>query len=354
MRWLTILVAVAVLGGCGDSDETPTSASSSTTETTTDSGADTPPRTFEELLARLPPFDEPASAEVSAYREAAIGGFFERCIPGKGGADKKAFVAANRKLLDSASPYRGAELAGEYSIDHRDDNECLEGSGPPTYYTTYRTYRLPAGTTAAAVFVHYEREYRGWLEAGGTTCERTFTQGAAYVTVSACHQTLRLTALGRAPVEIPAQPRPPPRPYGAQYPIATNYSTTPEPTEYETEPGETCERVAGADVPSIIIPPPPGVTARIENEPFKLGSASFNGSVVVEWSLGTVHGDCPPSELILSYPTSTAFTIHEPVHSKSGVVRMPLLDVGPRPELLRATAVSVDGPHSRQVAVLLR
>jgi len=155
-------------------------------------------------MARLPPFDEPASPDVSEYREAAIGGFFARCIPGKGGADRRAFVAANRKLLDSASPFRGAKLVSEYSIDHREDNGCFEGSGPPTYYTTYRTYRLPAGTTAAAVFAHYEREYRGWLEAGGTTCERTFTQGAAYVAVSACNETLRLTALGRAPVEIPA------------------------------------------------------------------------------------------------------------------------------------------------------
>jgi hypothetical protein len=354
MRWLTILVAVAVLGGCGDSEQPAATESSPTTTETTDSRADAPPRTYEELMAQLPPFDEPASPEVSAYREAAIGGLFERCIPGKGGADRRAFVAANRKLLDSASPFRAAKLVSEYSIDQRDNNGCLEGSGPPTYYTTYRTYRLPAGTTAAAVFAHYEREYRGWLEAGGTTCERTFTQGAAYVAVSACNETLRLTALGRAPVEIPAPPRPPPRPYGAQYPIATNYLAAPEPTEYETEPGETCERISGADVPSIIIPPPPGVTAKIENEPFKVGSARFKGSVVVEWSLGTVHGDCPPSELILSYPTTTAFTIHEPVHTKSGIARMPLLDVGLRPTLLRATAVSVDGHRSRQVAVLLR
>lgn len=59
-------------------------------------------------------------------------------------------------------------------------------------------------------------------------------------------------------------------------------------------------------------------------------------------------------ELILSYPTFTAHTVHEAVHAKSGIARLPLLAVGPRPKLLRARVVSVDGHQSRQVAVLLR
>lgn len=144
MRWLTILVAVLLVAGCADSgDDT---AQSTTTDAAPDSRGHVPPRAYQELMARLPPFDEPASREVTAYREAVLGGFLERCASSTGGARKGVFVAANRKVLDSASPVAGATLVGEYSVEQRDGNGCPDGTGPPTYFTTYRTYRLPAGT----------------------------------------------------------------------------------------------------------------------------------------------------------------------------------------------------------------
>jgi hypothetical protein len=237
MRRLAVLLLAGILAGCAGSSTAPerqTTHATTTTGASSDAADDAPPTSYEEVIARLPPLDVPASDEVEEYREAAITSFLEKRLP---------------------------------------------------------------------------------------------------------------------------KPKLPPRPTGEQYPVSSeDFRGDPPPTEYEVEPGTTCERILTADQSALtlIIPPPPGVTARIEDKPFKLGSATFDGSVVVKWSLGTVHGDCPPSELILSYPTVTAFTIHEPVHSKSGVTRMPLLDVGPRPTLLRATAVSVDGHHSRQVAVLLR
>jgi hypothetical protein len=356
MRWLTIVVAVVVLTGCSTSgDDAATGTSQTTTEVTPDSVPEAPPRTYRELMARLPPFDEPASPEVSAYRKAAVGGFIARCATGRGSADERAFVAANRRVFALAGLVPGARLVSETSVDQRDGNGCLEGTGPASYYTTARTYRLPAGTTVAAVFAHYERTLQGWLETSGSTpCDRRFSQGPAYLGVDVCKGRMRLTALGQAPLEPPSPSDLPPRPFGAQYPLAQDYGSVPEPTSDETKPGATCERIAGADVPSIIVPPPPGITATIDDEQYRVGSATYPGSIVVDWSLGTVHGDCPPAELVVSYPTLTAFTVHEPVHAGSGVTRIPLVGLGPRPTLLRAAAVSVDGPRSRQVAVRLR
>jgi hypothetical protein len=51
-----------------------------------------------------------------------------------------------------------------------------------------------------------------------------------------------------------------------------------------TKPGEACGRISSMDAPSVIIPPPPG-----------LGAEREGGKVVVRWTLGTVHGDCPPA-----------------------------------------------------------
>ena len=96
------------------------------------------------------------------------------------------------------------------------------------------------------------------------------------------------------------------------------------------------------DAPSVIIPPPPG-----------LGAEREGGKVVVRWTLGTVHGDCPPRELVLGY-APTASTIRQSVHTASVVTRMLLLDGVPPPKKITARAVSVDGTKSRAVAVLVR
>jgi hypothetical protein len=347
-----VLFALAAAGCAGGSDDTAAPALETTTrsmpsnpesETTPAPNTDTTrPRSYGELMARLPPFDEPASPEVAAWRKATISSFFGRCVSGKGGADKPSFVRANRKVLDDMPRFRGATFVGEHSIAGRDGNGCREGGGPATYYTTYRTYRLPAGTKPAAVFRHYEGELLGWVEAAVSPCEHTYGQGPAYLIVSACNGVLRLSVRARGPVEPPAAAPLPTRPFGAQYPIATDYLATPEPTTEESEPGKTCERVSGMDVPSIIVPPAPGVSAEIRGK-----------KIVVEWTLGTVHGDCPPSELILSYPAVTAHTIHEPVHEVSGVTRMPLVESARSPTKLTAIAVSVDGVESRRVSVLI-
>ena len=346
VKRLTVLVLLTLVAvGCNGSDDSASLESSPPTTSTTpsDRSSDRPPRTFEELMARLPPFDEPASPDVTAYRKATIDAFFARCLPGSGGADRASFVAANRRVLDSAKVFPGAAFVGEYSIGRRDSNGCPEGTGPVTYYTTYRHYRLPHGTKLETVWTHYERQFPNWLESAVGACEHAYGQGPAYVAVSACNSSLRVLVRARAPAEPPASPELPPRPFGAQYPPAPDYLATPLATSYESKPGESCERTTGADVPSIIVPPPPGIRAEIEGK-----------EVVVEWTLGTVHGDCPPSELILSYPAVTAHTIRESVHAGSGVTRMPLLESVPPPTKLTAVAVSVDGVESRRVSVLVR
>jgi hypothetical protein len=192
------------------------------------------------------------------------------------------------------------------------------------------------------VFAHYERELYGWFEAEITACEHTYGQGPAYVAVSACNGVLRLSVRARAPAEGPPPAPLPARPFGAQYPIASKYLATPEPSVYETGPGKTCERVLGNEAPSIIVPPPPGVSVEIRGK-----------QIVVRWTLGTVHGDCPPSELVLTY-APTASTIHQSVHTASGVTRIRLLDGAPPPKTVTARAVSVDRTKSRAVAVLVR
>jgi hypothetical protein len=347
---LAVLVLCALtVAGCAGSEEAaaPETATASTmTQTAPEpspAAPERPPHTYKELMARLPPFDEPASPEVAAWRKATISGFFGRCGTGTPGVDKAAFVRANRRVLDDIALFSGATFLSEFSIDHRDGNGCPEGTGPATYYTTYRTYRLATGTKPAAVLRHYERELYGWLETAPTSCERTFGQGPGYLVVSACNGVLRLSIRARGPVDLPEAARPPSRPFGAQYPIVSDYLATPQPTAEVAEPGETCERVTGTDVPAVIIPPAPGVRAVIHGK-----------QVVVEWALGTIHGDCPPSELILSYPAVTAFTIHEPVHAATGVTRMPLVESAPAPQKLTAIAVSVDGVESRRVSVLIR
>jgi len=362
MRWLSAVVLVVLVAGCGGSDSGTTEATptTTTTETSTDAAPDAPPRTFDEFMARLPPFDVPASPEVAAYREATIGGFFERCVPGKGGAEKKSFVTANRNVLDGVPAVAGAKLATEYSIGHRDNNGCLEATGPYTSYTTYMTFRLPAGTRASKVVAFYQRRLREqWTEAGGTTFERTFTRGEAYVAVRASDESLQLTARARGPVAIPPPPPPPPRPYGAQYPIATGYlDTTPEPMSYELEPGETCERISSGDVPSIIIPPTPGIRAEFRNEMLQVGAGSFTQHVLVEWSFEQILGDCPPTRLHLTLvnpkPNMPPFSIPVDVRARSGTEKLPVIDSFREAYILRSAVESLDGSRSRSVAVLIR
>jgi hypothetical protein len=349
-RGLALLVLCALLpAGCAGSDDAaaPQTTSQQTTAQAAPETTPTPEskaeRSYRGLMARLPPLDEPASPEVAAWRKATLIASFGRCGSSSGGSHKASFVAANRSVLNGAAVFPGARFVSEVTVAQRDGNGCPEGRGPATYYTTSRTYRLPAGTSSASVFAHYERELFGWFEAEITACEHTYGQGPAYVAVSSCNGALRLSVRARAPVEPPPPALLPARPFGAQYPIASKYLATPEPNVYETDPGETCERVSGTELPSIIVPPPPGVSAEIRGK-----------QVVVRWSLGTVHGDCPPGELILAYPAPTASTIRQSVHTASGVTRIPLLDGVPPPKTITARAVSVDGTKSRAVAVLVR
>jgi hypothetical protein len=128
-----------------------------------------------------------------------------------------------------------------------------------------------------------------------------------------------------------------------QYPLVRNHSRTPKPTAFESEPGATCERIRGSEVPSIIIPPPPGVSAEVHGR-----------QVVVQWTLGTVHGDCPPSALVLSVSAAPRSMTARPVHAASGLARLQLSEGAPRPKQLTASTLSVDGAQSRAVSVLVR
>ena len=346
MKCVAVLASCALLtAGCAGSDDAvaPQTTSQQTTTEASPAPESKADRSYRELMARLPPLDEPASPEVAAWRKATFTASFGRCDSTSGGADKASFVAANRSVLNGAAVFPGARFVSAATVTQRDGNGCPQGDGPATYYTTHRTYRLPAGANPDRVFAHYEVELYGWFEAEITACEHTYGQGPAYFAVSACNGVLRLSVRARAPVERPPRAPLPARPFGAQYPSASKYLATPEPNVYETDPGKTCERVTGADVPSIIVPPPPGVSAEIRGK-----------QVVVRWSLGTVHGDCPPSELILSYQATTAYTIHQLVHTAAGVTRIRLLDGAPPPTTVTARAVSVDGTKSRAVAVLVR
>jgi hypothetical protein len=297
---------------------------------------------------------------VETYRRAVIETFYGRCLTKKGGADKTSFVRANRKVLDNTPVFGGLKLVSEYSIDHLDFNGCPEGLGPPTSYTTYRNYRLPAGARPDEVIAYYDRRLRGWTASAATGCEKTFTRREAYIAVRACNDSLQLVARGRGPVEIPPAPRPPPRPYGAQYPLVADAYATPEPTSYEAEPGETCERISSGDVPSLIIPPTPGIRAEFKNEPPSglSGGGSIDQHVFVEWSFDKILGDCPPTQLRLTIPNPNPgqppFGIHADVRALSGTEQIPIIDSFSEAYILWATAESVDGHRSRTVSVLIR
>lgn len=346
MKGAAVLAACALLtAGCAGSDDAvaPLTTSQPTTTEASPAPESKAERSYQELMARLPPLDEPASPEVAAWRKATFIAFFGRCDSTSGGADKASFVGANRSVLNDAAVFPGARFLSEATVAQRDGNGCPAGGGPATYYTTSRTYRLPVGANPDGVFAHYERELYGWFEAQITACEHTYGQGPAYFAVKACNSVLRLSVRARAPIERPPPAPLPARPFGAQYPIASKYLATPEPNVYETDPGKTCERVLGTDAPSVIIPPPPGIRAEIEG-----------GKLVVHWALGTVRGDCPPSELVLSYPAHAAHAIRQAVHTASGVTRIRLPDGAPPPKAVTVRAVSIDRTKSRAVAVLVR
>jgi hypothetical protein len=346
VKGVAVLAACALLtAGCAGSDDAvaPQTTSQPTTTDASPAPESKAERSYQELMARLPPLDEPASPEVAAWRKATFTAFFGRCDSTSGGADKASFVGANRSVLNDAAVFPGARFVSEATVAQRDGNGCPAGGGPATYYTTSRTYRLPVGANPDGVFAHYERELYGWFEAQITACEHTYGQGPAYFAVKACNSVLRLSVRARAPIERPPPAPLPARPFGAQYPIASKYLATPEPNVYETDPGKTCERVLGTDAPSVIIPPPPGIRAEIEG-----------GKLVVHWALGTVRGDCPPSELVLSYPAHAAHAIRQAVHTASGVTRIRLPDGAPPPKAVTVRAVSIDRTKSRAVAVLVR
>lgn len=345
-RLIVVALCVLLAAGCSRSDDTvagETTSQSTTTETTPPPDFSGPPRTYREVMARLPPFDEPASPDVATWRKATISALFGRCSSSKGGADETTFVSANRQLLKETAVFPGARLVHESSIAQKDGNGCPEGLGPATSYVTHRSYRLPEGAKPEAVLGHYQREFYGSVAASsGAACERTFGLGPSYVVVSACSGVLRLSVRARAPVQPAAAAPGLPRPLGLQYPLVEDRLATRRPTAFDSEPGETCERIHGSEVPSIIIPPAPGVRATIRGR-----------ELVVRWTLGTVHGDCPPSQLMLSSSTVTAHTIRVPVRAASGATRMPLLGSVARPTKLTAATVSVDGVESRRVSVLV-
>ena len=343
MRWvtLTLLLALLALSGCSDSyDSAPDTSTTETSEARV-------PRAYRELMAQLPPFDEPASPEVTAYRLARIGASSGRCA-GSGGARKAAFRRANARVFEYAGMVRGARLVANAMVGQRDGNGCPEGAGPPAYFTTVRTYRLSAGTTAADVFEHYERVlHYGWLETSGARpCERRFSQGAGYLEVDTCDGRLTLTALGREPMPLPTAERLPARPFGLRYPAAADQPPATEPT-YEVTSGDTCERASTVDVPSVIVPPPPGVRADLRD-----------GRVVVEWSFERVLGDCPPRLILLSFRSAnsaaSSYAARVAVHDHSGAADIRLSRTLATPTLLRATTESVDGTRSRTVTVLIR
>jgi hypothetical protein len=374
MTRLALVLAVGVLAGCAGSDgeAEPQTTTDATVTTTTEEGADTgreaPPRSYDEFISRLPPFDVPASPEVTAYREATIGQFFDRCVNYRPTDLKARFVKANRALLNRVGAFPGARRVTEYSSDHRDGNGCLEGMGPPTSYSTDRMFELPKGARGPQVVEYYAGRLAGWTPAfarGG--CEQTFSRGEARLYVEACAEqrgsrvvpgSLRLNATALEDETPPAPPRAPPRPYGAQYPIAANYLESPEPTAYETEPGETCERTSGSDVPSIIVPPPPGIRAELRNERLQLGSATFDRFVLVEWSFDKILGDCPPTQLHLTLVNPaegmSPLSLPSDVRTRSGTERIPVIDPFRDVISLRAAVESVDGTRSRSVAVLIR
>jgi hypothetical protein len=341
MRWLVLLFAALALAGCSDSHD-PTTAESSTNEATN------APPSYTRLIAQLPPFDEPPSDEVTAYRIATLEARSTRCAPQGGGAGKVAFMRANADVLALAGIVRGAHLVSQVAVPHRDGNGCPPGSGPPTYFTTERTYRLPTGTTDSDVFAHYERVlHYGWLETSGKApCVRSFAQGAGFISVDACGAGLRLEALGRAPLAASASGRLPPRPFGLQYPSASDQPSPAEPGE-EVESGETCERGVGVDVPSVILPPPPGIRAERRD-----------GTVVVDWSFERVLGDCPPTRIVVSVespsPDVPPYTARADVHEHSGTAELLLPDSFRTASVLRAATESVDGARSRVVTVLIR
>jgi hypothetical protein len=204
------------------------------------------------------------------------------------------------------------------------------------------------------VLSSFKRELAGWTEGGGTACERNYTRGEAFLAVDACGSSLRLTARALPRVEIPPPPPLPPRPYGAQYPVSEGYGKTPEPASYEVEAGETCERISSSDVPSIVIPPPPGIRAEFSDEPLH----GFESQVLVEWSFDRILGDCPPVEVNLTLPNPTRgmspLSLPFDVRARSGTARLPVLDSFRNSYVLWATAESVDGTRSRTVSVFIR
>ena len=106
-------------------------------------------------------------------------------------------------------------------------------------------------------------------------------------------------------------------------------------------------RGVGVEVPSIILPPPPGLRANLSAD-----------AVVVDWSFERALGDCPPRRIVMSIksasPGVSPHSADVAVHDRSGTVRVRLPAGFPDPSVLRAATESVDGTRSRLVAVSIR
>lgn len=355
MKRIAVLLAVAVLAGCTGSDSGETGAPVVIPAETL---PDDVPTTYEEILARAPAFDVLPSPDVAAYREASLSAFLDVCVLNKYGEKADAYVGENRDLLDDLPPFPGAALEEEVSERELDSDLC----GHVVAYETRRRYRLPPSAVDSAVLEFYAKSLADWETVPTTDPGHVaFRREDARLLISV-HGGLVLEADYAAYAEKREPPRDqlPPRPRTAQWPLSTyDRATDPQPraTKYSVEPGTTCERSFKTGGPSEILPPPPGLSARLTGR-FRYLSRSYEQGVEVRWRFGTIFGDCPPTSIRITLRNPRSDTslssIPYDVRARAGVVRIPVYEGIGGVMVVTVYATSLDGTQSRPVSVLVR
>ena len=316
-------------------------------------GFDTRPTTYDELVARLPPFDVPAS-ERSTRIDGGFRAAFQPLRARRGRCLRGDLHEGEHQV--SRQPQRVPRRAASHRVHDpapRRQRVLRELRPADVVHDVPHVPAFPTGAKPADRIAFHARQLDGWTAVGGTPFERqSYTRGEALD-----RRRPRVPALDRS--RSSRWPRSLIHLRCRRVPTVRSTPSRKSTTSFPSRPRtRSCParhasaRLVAASRRSSSRPRP--ASAR-SNELLRVGSGSYPQQIVVEWSFEQILGDCPPASLRVTLMSLRKKASHPSrcrvEAERSGTYRMS----GPRHASRRLRPArdhgGVDGASSRSVAV---